>query len=93
MPALLVPTACTGKDSVAGENASGAVAPPEPVPAKEIICGLNEEASVRLTAPVIMPLMVGENVTARLHFPVGARVPVQVVPDEAMAKSPLAAVE
>jgi len=70
---------------LAGVNISGGVVPPEPVPFSDTTCGLNAVASVMLTEPLMAPAVVGEKVTARLHFPFGASEPVQVVPVELIA--------
>ncbi len=84
-PVLVVPTACAVKVSVVGVNDNGGVLPPEPVPDRPTTCGLNVVESLIDNAPFTAPAAPGVNVTATLHFPFAARMPVQVVPVEATA--------
>ncbi len=84
-PALVVPTAWAVKVRVAGVNDNGGVLPPEPVPDRPTTCRLNVVASLIDNAPFTAPATVGVNVTAMLHFPFAARLPVQVVPAELTA--------
>ena len=81
---LVVPTAVARKLRDAGENVRGAVAPPEPVPESATTCGGNPEASVMVSAPLMLPFAVGVNVTAILHFAFEASDAPQVVPAELM---------
>ena len=83
--ALVVPTAWVAKVSVVGVNVSGAVPPPEPVPERPTSCGENPAVSVIVTAPLMLPLAVGVNVTAMLHFAFEASEAPQVVPLELVA--------
>ena len=83
--ALAVPATSVEKLSVAGEKVKGGVPPPEPVPESPISWGENPAASVMLTAPLTLPLLVGEKVTAILHFAPAASDDPQVVPVELIA--------
>jgi hypothetical protein len=49
---------------------SGAAPPPEPEPEPDsgMSCGENPVVSAIVTAPLMLPLAVGEKVTAILHF-------------------------
>lgn len=66
-------------------NVSGAVLPPKPVPESDTSCVLKEVASVMVSAPLMAPAAVGENVTAMLHLAFNAREAPQVVPLELIA--------
>jgi len=82
---LVVPAACAGKLRVAGAKVNGAAPPPEPVPESAISCGEYPAASVMVTAPLMLPLEVGVNVAAMLHFAFEASDAPQVVPVELIA--------
>ncbi len=68
-----------------GVKVSGAVPPPEPVPESPTSCGENPAVSVMVTAPLMLPLAVGVNVTAILHLAFDASEAPQVVPEELIA--------
>lgn len=72
-----------------GENASGDALPPEPVPESPTTCG-PYQLSLMARAPKMDAVDVGVNVRATLHLAPAAREEPQVVPDELMAKLPLA---
>jgi hypothetical protein len=82
---LVVPTGCAEKVIVEGVKVKGAVVPPVPVPESATSCGENPELSVIVTAPLMLPLAVGVNVTAILHLAFEASDAPQVVPLELMA--------
>src|SRR5580692_12111692 len=82
---LVVPAACGAKASVAGVKVSGGVLPPDPVPESATSCGENPAPSVSVTAPLMLPFVVGVKVTARLHLALGASDAPQVVPAELTA--------
>ena len=69
--ALVLPTAWGATNvTLAGERlAMGAVTP---VPVSEIVCGLLEALSVKLTEPSALPAVVGVNVTLRVQIPPAA---------------------
>ena len=58
-----------------------------PVPVRFDVCGLLLALSLALSFPVLVPMAVGLNVTLIVHFPLAARVAVQVVAET--AKSPV----
>lgn len=58
-----------------------------PVPCRADACGLLLALSLMLNCPVLVPVCVGVNVTPIVHFPLAARLAVQVVAET--AKSPV----
>jgi hypothetical protein len=80
--ALVLPMAVLAKVSVAGARVRGAI----PFPVKSTTCVPGVALSVRVTAPSIVPSVVGDDVTLIVQEAPAASVPVQVV---VSAKSPL----
>jgi len=72
--ALVLPTAIFPKFMDEGEKLSGPVEPPVPVPASDTICGLNAAPYVTASEPLMVPLVLGLNVTAIVHLAFGASV-------------------
>jgi len=73
--ALVVPTVCALKLRLAGDNETGTA----PVPDAAMNCGLPAPEVARATEPLTAPVLVGEKVTANVHFAEGASEPPQGV--------------
>jgi hypothetical protein len=80
-PALVVLTTTLPNDKLVGENVSGALAPPLPVPDNGAFSGLKAALYPRVSAPLMAPFTVGRKVTATVQWALAARlVPQGLVP-------------
>ena len=80
-PAPVVLTTTLPKDKLVGENVSGALVPPDPVPDNGTFSGLKEALYATVSAPLMAPFTVGRNVTATVQRALAARlVPQGLVP-------------
>src|ERR1039457_519354 len=81
LPALVLLTTTLPNDRLVGENVSGALDPPEPLPDRPTSCGLNGALCVTVSAPLMLPFTVGWKVTASVQLLWAANVvPQGVVP-------------
>jgi hypothetical protein len=72
----VVPTTVLPNLTVLGENVSGEILPPDPVPDR-FPKSVGKEALEIAKAPIAVPLAVGVKVTPIVHFTFGAKVPLQ----------------
>ena len=77
--ALVVPLAWLVNERLAGENSSGEIAAPAPVPESPSSCGLAVELSVTIKAPAALPLATGVKVIETVQVPLPAMVAPHVV--------------
>jgi len=84
LPALVVPTACAAKVSLAGVTVitTGAV----PVPDSDTVCGLEAALSITVSMPGRLPVFVGENVTEIVQCAFDAKLVVHGVVVPGMAE-------
>jgi hypothetical protein len=87
--ALATPTTLV-KLKLTGAIFNEAVALPEPVPVRPASRGLKPASWISVSAPLIVPMVVGAKVTAIAQLAFGPRLAVHVVPLPETAKFPLA---